>query len=325
MPKSRQNILVHGSIAIDYIMDFDDNLYKNCFINEEKKEFEMTIMPSTKKVQFGGTAGNISYNLGLLGANCEVITSVGRDFETSWYKKKFSSFKNIKLNLIEYSDGFCANCYIVNDINKQQLIIYHGGVTQRIPEKTLEERGVSAENISWAINSPENPQQMINVSRELSELGINTILDPGQVTPAFTGEQLEKMMVQSNILICNEHEFNLLKEKTGLKDTEIIDNISSVIITKGSSGSVFKTREAEINIPIVKPEKVVDPTGAGDGYRAGLIMALSQELSVEYGCKVGATVGSFVVETKGGQSHVFNKNQFKERFERTFGTLELEL
>ena len=325
MPKSNQRILVHGSIAIDYIMDFDDNLYKNCSVNEEKKEFEMTVMPNTKKVQFGGTAGNISYNLGLLGANCEVLTSVGRDFETSWYKKKFSTFKNIKLNLIEHSDGFCANCYIVNDINKQQLIIYHGGVTQRIPEKNLKERGISAENFSWAINSPENPQQMINVSLELYKLGINTILDPGQVTPAFTGVQIKNMISQSNILICNEHEFNMVKDKTGLKDSEIIDKISSVIITKGAKGSILKTLNGETLIPIVEPERVVDPTGAGDGYRAGLIMALSQGLPVEYGCKVGATVGSFVVETKGGQSHVFNKKQFKERFERTFGTLELEL
>lgn len=325
MPGSKKKILVHGSIAIDYIMSYSDNLFKNCMVNAEKQEFEMAVMPERKEMQYGGTAGNISYNLGLLGAQCEVMTSVGRDFESTWYKNKFSTFKNIKLNLIEYSDGFCANAYIVNDVKKQQLIIYHGGVTQLIPEKSLKERGVKAENFSWAINSPENPKQMLNVSRELHELHISTIMDTGQVTPAFTCDELLQMMREENVLICNEHEFNLISSKTQLAEDGILDNISTIILTKGTEGSYLITKNDKIHIPLVEAKKVLDPTGAGDGYRAGLLAALNQGLSIENGCKVGATVASFVVETMGGQSQVFNTKQIKERYERYFGHLDLEL
>jgi adenosine kinase len=320
-----KRILVHGSIAIDYIMDFDDNLYNNCFMDPKTESFQMMVMPSTKKMQYGGTGANISYNIGLLGSECELITSVGRDFDAAGFKEHLKHFKNIILNLNVYPDDFCANCYIVNDAKKQQLIIYHGGATQKIPTKKLKDKGISNNTISWAINSPENPIQMYNVSKELSTLGINTILDTGQVTPAFNGDQLKEMIKLSKLVICNEHEFKMILEKTGLTEKTIFNYTDTVIVTQGAKGSEIKRKNEIIKIPIVTPEKVVDPTGAGDGYRSGLLCALHQGLSVEYGCKVGACVGSFVVETQGGQTQMYSKDQFKERFEKTFGPLDLKL
>lgn len=311
-------VLVHGSLALDYIMSFDGNLYDNSFIDSEKKSFHMAVMPRTKKMQYGGTAGNISYNLGLLGEPCEVMTSVGHDFDTTEYRRRFEAFPNIKLNLIEYSDGFCANAYIVNDIKKQQLIVYHGGVTQRLPQKTLKERGVDKKSISWGINSPENPIQMVRFTEELSEMGIDCIMDTGQVTPAFHKKQLMKMIKNSSIMICNEHEFKMILEKTELEPTAILEYIPTVIVTKGEDGSEILTENNTVHIPIVTPNEVKDPTGAGDGFRAGLLMALNRELSIELGCRMGATVGSFVVETVGAQTHSFTLKKFIDRFERTF-------
>ena len=320
-----KRILVHGSIAIDYIMDFGDNLFNNAFVDAEKKEFGMAVMPDTKKMQFGGTAGNISYNLGLLGADCEAMTSVGIDFDSTGYRAHFEKYSNVKLNLLIHKDGFCANCYIVNDTKKQQLIIYHGGVTSRIPEKSLKNRGINSETTSWAINSPENPVQMMNFAKEIKSLNIKSFMDTGQVTPAFSGEQLIEMMGYSDIMICNENEYSMIKDKTGLNDSEILKKIETVIMTKGADGSFIKSKDGEIHIPIVKANKVVDPTGAGDGYRAGLLYALHQGLSLEDGCKVGATVGSFVVETQGGQTQEYTKTDFKARYESNFGDLKLIL
>lgn len=318
-----KRILVHGSIAIDYIMDFEGNLYNNAVINNEKQEFSLAVMPTTKKMQYGGTAGNISYSIGLLGYPCEVVTSVGHDFSSTFYRDKFKNFPNIRLNLHEYADGFCANCYIVNDNKKQQLIIYHGGVTQKIPEKSLKDIGINSETISWAINSPENPIQMIRIAKELKDLGIKSILDTGQVTPAFSREQLLEMIENSEIMICNQNEFSMILEKTHLNTKSILDLIKAVIVTKGGEGSTIITKSENINIPIVKADRIVDPTGAGDGYRAGLLCALHQGLSLAEGCKVGATVGSFVVEVIGGQMHIFSKNTFKQRYECAFGTFPL--
>lgn len=320
-----KRILVHGSIAIDYIMDFEGNLYNNAVINNEKQEFSLAVMPTTKKMQYGGTAGNISYSIGLLGIPCEVVTSVGQDFKSTFYRDKFKNFPNIKLNLHEYADGFCANCYIVNDSKKQQLIIYHGGVTQKIPEKSLKDLGINTDTISWAINSPENPLQMIRVAKELKSLGIKCVLDTGQVTPAFSGDQLLDMIKNSELMICNENEFSMILNKTGLNRESILDKIKTVIVTKGGKGSTIISKNGNINIPIVKPDKIIDPTGAGDGYRAGLLCALHQGLSLEEGCKIGATVGSFVVEVIGGQMHIFSRETFKQRYETTFGAFPLKI
>ncbi|MBD3350196.1 MAG: hypothetical protein GF364_01795 [Candidatus Lokiarchaeota archaeon] len=313
-----KHILVHGSLAIDYIMDFKNNLYKNAFIDNDKQSFSMAIMPSTKKMQYGGTAGNIAHNLGQLKAPCEILTSVGVDFESTKYKEKLASYDTITLNLIKHEDGFCANCYIVNDIKKQQLIVYHGGVTQRIPNENLKGRGISGENISWAINSPENPLQMIRVSQELDQLGINCILDTGQVTPAFSRDDLINMIKKSKIMISNENEFKMISDivKLGLDDIKQL--IETIIITKGENGSCIYSKNKEIDIPIVEANQVLDPTGAGDGYRAGLLGALHQDLPVEYGCKLGATMASFVVETIGAQTHQVSLAQIKQRFEEKF-------
>lgn len=313
-------VLVHGSIAIDYIMTFDGNLFDNAFVDPKKKSFNMAVMPRTKKMQYGGTAGNISYNLGLLGEKCEVLTSVGQDFVTTGYSKRFESFPNIKLNLLEYSDGFCANAYIINDDKTQQLIIYHGGVTQRTPQQSLKNRGISSQDFEWAINSPENPIQMVKVAEETNSLGIKCIMDTGQVTPAFSKEQLLDMMKNSEMMICNENEFEMILEKTDLSEHSVLDVISTVIVTKGVAGSSILRESGNTNIPIAVANKVKDPTGAGDGFRAGLLMALNRSLEIEMGCKIGATVASFVVETVGAQTQTFTINEVKERFKRTFKT-----
>ncbi|MHA1338646.1 MAG: PfkB family carbohydrate kinase [Promethearchaeota archaeon] len=318
-----KRILVHGSIALDYIMGFDGNLYNNVHISHEKKKFEMAVMPTTKRMQFGGTAGNIAYNLGLLDAPAEILGSVGIDFIKSGYEKHLSQFKNLKLNLEKYENDFCANCYIVNDEKAQQLIVYHGGVTNKLPEKTLKQRLKNPESITYAINSPENPKLMYKLSKELKEMGITTIMDTGQVTPAFSKELLIEMINNSDYLICNEHEYKMICKKIGSDKEYILKNLNAIIRTEGEKGaSIFKEDET-IKIPIIKPKKIMDPTGAGDGFRAGVLFALHHGCSLEKACKIGATVACFVVETIGAQTHRFSKEEFIERYETSFGSFTL--
>ncbi|MHA1871653.1 MAG: PfkB family carbohydrate kinase [Promethearchaeota archaeon] len=326
-----EKILVHGSIAIDYIMDFEGNLYDNCFYDPDHRGFHMMVMPTSKKMQYGGTGGNISYNLALLNTKVVLATSVGIDFETSGYKKHLLSINDsiIELKLEYYENDFCANCYIVNDEKKQQLIIYHGGATNKIPNKSLNERGISNKDIIWAINSPENPAQMLKVSRELNSMNIKTILDPGQVTPAFNGEELKEMLDNSEVLICNEHEFKMIREKIGEELPGLMERIKYLIVTRGEEGSRLHKKDSndkieEIDIPLVKAKRVLDPTGAGDGYRSGLLYVLAKGGDIEEACKAGSVVGSFVVETVGAQTQTFSISDFISRYEENFGNFKFK-
>jgi adenosine kinase len=280
---------------------------------------------------FGGTAGNIAYNLGLLNiAQAHIFCSVGKDFTTLGYNDHFTKFKNIKLNLEIHPELFTAACYIVNDIKSNQMIIFHGGALEHNKNIDLRKEIKKPEEYLYAINSTQSVKAMINFAEQLNELKIPMIFDPGQVTPLFPKENLLEVIRKTNILIGNSYEIKQILTKIESTEDHLISLVKAIIITKGQEGSklIYTDNSGKIykiDIPIAKPDKVIDTTGAGDGYRAGILTGLILNLTLLDSCRLGAVIGSFVVETEGPQTQIYNIQDVRKRFLQTFGYIPPEL
>ena len=327
----KTKVLVLGSLAFDYIMGFKENFINAVSINHEKEEYQSTITADSRQQYFGGTAGNIAYNLGLLNiADVSILGSVGKDFESLGYKDHIKQFDNIELGIDIYEELFNAACYIVNDIKSNQMIVFHGGALDKCKDIDLKEKIKDPENFSYAINSTQSVDAMESFADQLYNLKIPTIFDPGQVTPLFPKELLLNIIEKSEILIGNRYEINQIINKLGVTEDELIKIINGIVITKGSEGSELIYKDAKekifrINIPIATPDKLEDTTGAGDGYRAGILTGLTLDMTLLDSCRLGAIIGSFVVETSGAQTQKFDIDKVRKRFFGLFGYIPPEL
>lgn len=327
----KNKVLVLGSIAFDYIMGFKESFINAVSINHDKEEYQSTVTADSRHQFFGGTAGNIAYNLGVLNiAKVSLFGSVGNDFERLGYKDHINQFNNVDLLVDVYENLFTAACYIVNDIKSNQMIIFHGGALDKCKDIDLKKKISDPEEFIYAVNSTQSIEAMINFAIQLSDLRIPSIFDPGQVTPLFQKDSLIDIIKKSEILIGNTHEIKQIKEKSELTEENILDYVKAIIITKGSEGSVLiykneSNKVFRIKIPVASPTKIMDTTGAGDGYRAGILTGLTLDMTLLDSCRLGAVIGSFVVETSGAQTQIFNKEQVKKRYYKTFGYIPTEL
>jgi adenosine kinase len=327
----KTKVLVLGSLAFDYIMGFKENFINAVSIDHEKEEYQSTITADSRQKYFGGTAGNIAYNLGLLDiSRVTLLGSVGKDFESLGYRNHFEQFNNIQLGVDIHEELFTAACYIVNDIKSNQMIVFHGGALDRCKDINLHEKIKDPENFIYAINSTQSVEAMRNFGEQLYNLKIPSIFDPGQVTPLFPKELLSGIIKKSEILIGNRYEIKQIINKMDIRKDELINYINALIITKGQEGSELVYKDASgkiyrINIPIAIPDKIEDTTGAGDGYRAGVLTGLTLDMTLLDSCRLGAIIGSFVVETYGAQTQKFNIEKVRKRFFNTFGYIPPEL
>ncbi len=313
-----KQILVCGSIAYDYIMEFQGDLNNNLTTDKEQKIFNLAVLPSSKEIRFGGTSGNIAYNLAQIAAPTKVLTVVGKDFVDLGYEAHIKQHPTLEFIGDVHQELFTASCYIVNDVNHNQLIIFHEGAMSRCPQINLNEREISQETIEIASVSPDNVGAMAKWARELNILGIRYILDTGQVTPAFTKKILEELIPKAFLLIGNEFEINMILEKLGKSLDDLLKMNHNLIITKGDKGSELYSDGEKISIGICAPNQVIDTTGAGDAYRAGLLYGISQGFSLKNSCQIGATLSSFSVETIGPQTQEYTWGEVQERYEKSF-------
>jgi len=327
----RDKIIVLGSLAFDYIMSFEENFVNAVSIDHEKKEYQSTITANSRIKHFGGTAGNIAYNLGLINTSkVSLFGSVGEDFNTLGYKDHISKFQNIDLNVDIQADLFTAACYIVNDKKSNQMIIFHGGALDESKNIDLRQKIKDPEHYAFAINSTQSIEAMQNFAKQLSDLGIPMIFDPGQITPLFSKDNLVDILKKSEILIGNSFEISQVMKKTDLDEQNILKLVKTIIKTKGSEGSelIYKTDSEELKrdkIPIAIPNSTVDATGAGDGYRAGFLTGLILNMKLLDSCRLGSILGSFVVETSGAQTQIYDIKSVRTRFQKTYGYIPSEL
>jgi|UniRef100_A0A7C3V6X3 adenosine kinase len=307
------HIFVSGSLAYDRIMDFPGR-FADHILPEKIHILNVCFMVNGLTERFGGTAGNIAYNLALLGEKPVILATAGRDF--GLYQEWLTSL-DLPLNGIRLiPEEFTAGAYITTDLADNQITGFNPGAMKHESHYRFDGADPMA---SLAIIAPGNLADMLAYSRRYKEMGLPYIFDPGQSIPAWGPAELREMATGALALIVNDYEHELFRQKTGLADGELQNLAQALIITKGEEGSELFTCAGRKVVPSAKPQRVVDPTGAGDAYRAGLIKGLCLGLPWEAAALLASTMASFAVEQAGTQEHRVTLADFRQRYRDNFG------
>ena len=301
------NIIVSGSLAYDRIMDFP-GYFSEHILPEKIHVLNVSFTVNGMKEKFGGTAGNIAYGLSLLNEKPIILATIGRDYHGyfEWLAKNGIA----KGNIAVIEKEFTASAYITTDKADNQITGFNPGA-MKYPS-SFDFNKVGAKD-PIAIVAPGNLEDMTKYSAAYQTIGIGYIFDPGQSLPMWDGQDLIKCIKGSRILISNDYELEMIVCKTGLDRNKLLQLTGAIITTLGELGSRVCTSGREIDIAAVKPKKVVDPTGAGDAYRAGLIKGLTQRKSIERCAKMGSVCASFAIECYGTQEYSFSMAEFEAR------------
>ncbi|MFC2056238.1 carbohydrate kinase family protein [Chloroflexota bacterium] len=301
------NILVSGSLAYDRIMDFQGR-FSDHILPEKIHVLNVSFTVNSLTEKFGGTAGNIAYGLSLLGENPLILATIGRDYHSyfDWLTKNNISHDGIRI----IEQELTAGAYITTDQADNQITGFNPGAMKFASSFDFDK--ISSKE-SIAIVAPGNLEDMMNCSVMYKSKGIDYIFDPGQSLPMWNGPDLTKCIDDSKIMISNDYELELIISKTGLDKKQLLQRTNTIITTLGEFGSCVCTPDYEINIPVIKPKEVVDPTGAGDAYRAGLIKGLVQNLNIKQSAEMGSVCASFAIECYGTQEYYFSLMDFEKR------------
>ncbi|PHS25564.1 MAG: carbohydrate kinase family protein [Methylophaga sp.] len=304
--------LICGSFAYDTIMVFPDQ-FKNHILPDKVHILNVSFLVPNLRREFGGCAGNIAYNLKLLGDDPIPMSTVGSDFTSyaTWMDKH-----SINRRHVHVKDGsYTAQAFITTDMDDNQITAFHPGAMNLAHETLISE----AKDITLAIISPDGRDGMIQHAQQLHEAGIPFIFDPGQGLPMFDGDDLLNFAKQATYITLNDYEAQLFQDRTGLSPNEIAEQIEALIITRGGEGSYIYTEGNRLDIPCAKVDKLADPTGCGDAYRAGLLHGIMHGKDWEITGRIASLLGAIKIEQHGTQNHTFTMAEFAERFELSFG------
>jgi len=307
-------IFVSGSLAYDRIMDFPGRFVDH-ILPEKIHILNVCFMVNGLTERFGGTAGNIAYNLALLEEKPVILATGGRDFGP--YRDWLAGLDLPLTGIRMIDEEFTAGAYITTDLADNQITGFNPGAMKHQSEYRFD--GANPKD-SLAIIAPGNLPDMLAYSRHYKEMGLPYIFDPGQSIPAWGAEELREMATGALAIIVNDYEMEMFHQKTGLGEGELQNLAQALIITKGEEGSELIVPEGREVIPPAKPLRVQDPTGAGDAYRAGLIKGLTLNLPWATAALLGSTLASFAVEQAGTQEHRFTLSDFQHRYRDNFGT-----
>lgn len=305
--------LICGSMAYDTIMVFHDK-FQNHILPDKVHILNVSFLVPAMRREYGGCAGNIAYNLKLLKEEPLIMATVGHDFEpyAQWLSQRGISSRYI--NVLD--DHYTGQAYITTDVEDNQITAFHPGAMNFSHFNSVP---VDA-GISIGIVSPDGKQGMQEHAEQFAELGIPFIFDPGQGMPMFNGEELLKFLDLANYATFNDYESELVQERTGLTLEQIAEKVDALIITLGSKGSKVYTHGQVINIPAAQPKQVLDPTGCGDAYRAGLLYGLINDYDWAVTGRIASLLGAIKIEHHGTQNHSFTMAEFKQRYQDSFGS-----
>ena len=304
--------LICGSVAYDTILVFPDR-FKTHILPDKLHILNVAFLVPEMRREFGGCAANIAYGLNLLGDIGLPMATVGHDFEP--YRRRLLA-KGMNIGHIKViEDAFTAQAFITTDLDDNQITAFHPGAMQHAHLNKVSD----AAGIALGIVAPDGRQAMMDHAAQFAAAKIPFIFDPGQGLPMFSGDELKGFIEQATWLAVNDYEWGLLQQKTGLTAADIANRVKALIITRGADGSEIHTRDRTWIIPGVKPRSVVDPTGCGDAYRAGLIHGLLHGLDWETTGRVGSLMGSIKIESRGPQNHEFTRAEFLSRYLESFG------
>ena len=307
-------VLVSGSLAYDRIMDFSGR-FSDHIMPDKIHMINVSFTVNGLSENFGGTAGNIAYSLSLLGEEPRILASIGYDYHRyfEWFAEHGLSTRDIRM----VDEEATASAYITTDLADNQITGFNPGAMKHPSGFDF---GQIDPQDCIAIVAPGNLDDMTNYTRTHRELGIFTIFDPGQSLPAWAGEDLGRCISQSDILISNDYEFGLIKDRTGWTDAEALENAGTIITTRGEHGCLALRQDAPpVTVPAIPTANVVDPTGAGDAFRGGLVKGLIQGLPLERCVMMGTVCSHFVIQIQGTQKYHYTPEQYRATLDRHFG------
>lgn len=305
-------VYVTGSLAFDRIMPFPGK-FADHILPEKIHILNVSFVVNGVDEQFGGTAGNIAYTMSLLGERPVILSQVGKDFAEyeAWLNKHDLSTEGIRTIESEHTAG----AYITTDMSDNQITGFNPGAMRHSCEYDMN----SIEKDAVGIISPGNVDDMVNHPRFYRENGIKFIFDPGQQTIALGGEKLKECVEGAHMLITNDYELQMIMNATGYSKEEVLSRVDICITTLGEHGCAIIQDGQEVTIPAAGVNQVIDPTGAGDAFRGGLLKGLCIGKNIETACRMGAVAASYSVEKKGVQEHSFTWDEFLKRYEENYG------
>jgi adenosine kinase len=309
-------IIVTGSIAFDYLMTFPGS-FTDHLLPDQLQHVSLSFLVDTMERRNGGCAPNIAYSLALLGEHPTIMATAGVDFGE--YRAWLNSV-GVDTSLVKQAtQKFTASFFCNTDLHNNQIATFYAGAMSDAHELSF----YDIEKPDLVIIAPNDPLAMVRHARECSELGIRYIYDPGQQCARSSGDEIREGIAGAAVLICNDYEFELIRNKTGMSQADIIDQRDAVIVTRGAAGSSIYHHDQHIFIPAVPEQRIVDPTGVGDAYRGGLMKGMALGASWEVCGRLGSVAATYALEHVGGLSHSYTWDEFLARYEGFFGGLTL--
>jgi len=306
-------ILITGSLAIDRIMVFRDR-FKNHILPDKLHVLSISFHVPTLDEFLGGCAGNIAHGVKLLGGDPLIVAAAGRDFGP--YAASLDARGIRRDGIAVHEDAYTAQCFITTDLDDNQIVAFHPGAMERAAG--IDVRRFLA-GVSLALVGPDDNQAMRRHAAALKEAGVAMVADPGQQLINFDGPGLLEFLTGARVYVVNDYEWAVTLERTGMDERALAARAGAIVVTRGAEGSTILEGEKRVDVPAVKAERVVDPTGCGDAFRAGLLVGLERGLPLETAARLGSVMGALAVEQRGTQSVTAGLPEIRARYESAFG------
>jgi adenosine kinase len=308
------NIIVTGSIAYDYLMSFPGSFSEH-LLPEHLQRVSLSFLVDTMDKRRGGCAPNIAYTLALLGERPRLMGTAGQDFGEY---RQFLDHSGVDTSLVKEIPGkFTASFFCSTDRDGNQIASFYTGAMAHAAELSFHTAGAC----DLAIISPNDPGAMVQYAEECRALGIGYIYDPSQQVARMSGDDIKAGVVGARIIICNDYEFEIIRQKTGMEVADILAHAEALVVTKGEKGASVILKGCTIDVPAVTPREIVDPTGVGDAFRGGFMKGLSAGAGWEASAKLGSVAATYALEHMGGSSHLYTIDEFADRYRKHFGAL----
>ena len=309
-------LIVTGSIAFDYLMSFPGKFTEH-ILAEHLQRVSLSFLVDSMDKRRGGCAPNIAYTLALLGERPYLVATAGQDFKEydEWLQAAGVDTSHVR----HVPDKFTASFFCSTDVENNQIASFYIGAMANASElslRTLQQPGL-------VIISPNDPGAMVQYAEECRTIGVPFIFDPGQQVARLSGDELRDGISGARVVISNDYEFEIIRQKAGLGEDEILGHATALVITRGEHGCSIYEKGGRVDVPAVTPHRIIDPTGVGDAFRGGFMKGMACGRSFQECAQLGAVAATYALEHLGGQSHAYTIKEFSDRYEQDFGPLTL--
>jgi len=304
--------MICGSLAFDNVMTFQGR-FRDHILPDQIHILNVSFLVPDMQRDYGGCAGNIAYNLKLLGERASIVATLGED--GSNYARRLDSLgiEHAKVTIVP--KRLTAQAFIITDLENNQITAFHPGAMSDAHINRIER----FDDVRIGIVAPDGPQGMLQHAEAFSQARVPFIFDPGQAMPSFTGEQLNYFIERATFIAVNDYEGAMLAERTGRPLTDIARAVDALVVTRGAHGSTIYSEGKQIDVAAAPPDRVIDPTGCGDAFRAGLLYGIMNELDWETTARIASTLATFKIEHHGGQNHLVSRDKIFDRCAQAFG------